>query len=811
MDLEIRMNSLGGGIVNKKDMTEQDIRTKYITPAILSAGWDRDLQMREEVSFTNGKVIVRRKTVKRGEKKRADYVLYWKPNIPIAIVEAKDNKHSVGDGMEQALEYAEILDIPFVFTSNGDGFMFYDKTTQEGKVQTELTLDKFPSPDELWHKYKLFKNIDDEADKIVSQEYYFNPNNNRRPRYYQCNAVNRTIEAIANGQNRILLIMATGTGKTYTAFQIIYRLWKAKSKKRILFLADRNVLVDDPMRKDFKFFNADTNNRKMIKIKNRDANKAYEMYFAIYQGVTGKDGFSDTYKDFSPDFFDLIVVDECHRGSAKDNSAWRKILEYFKNATQIGMTATPKETKDTSNIEYFGEPIYTYSLKQGIEDGFLAPYKVIRVGIDKDLEGYRPTKGKTDKYGYEIEDREYNIKDYDRNLVLEQRTELVAKRVTEFLKKNNSRFAKTIFFCVDQNHAQRMAQALRNENADLVNQNYKYVMQMTSDSEGVEELDNFMNPEETYPVLVTTSKLLTTGVDVDTCKFIILDSNINSMTEFKQIIGRGTRINEEHDKLYFTIIDFRNVTKLFADKDFDGEPVKIKETDGEIPIEDTEDIPVDDEADTDIPENEDNVNNAPPDITFDPDDNGKPKQIKYYVDDVPVSIINERVQYLDANGKLITESLVDYTKKNIRKEYATLDEFLQKWNSADKKTAIIKELEEKGIFFDELQEEVSKDLDPFDLICHIAFDMPPLTRKERANNVKKRNYFGKYNDVARQVLEALLDKYANEGLENIESIEILKVPDMARFGTLVEIIKSFGNKDKFMEAITELERELYVA
>ena len=811
MDLERRMNSLGGGIVNKKDMTEQDIRTKYITPAILSAGWDRDLQMREEVSFTNGKVIVRRKTVKRGEKKRADYILYWKPNIPIAIVEAKDNKHSIGDGMEQALDYAQILDIPFVFTSNGDGFMFYDKTVQEGKVQTELSLDEFPSPEELWNKYKLFKNIDDEADKIVSQEYYFNPNNNRKPRYYQCNAVNRTIEAIASGQNRILLIMATGTGKTYTAFQIIYRLWKARSKKRILFLADRNILVDDPMRKDFKFFNADSNNRKMTKIKNRDANKAYEMYFAIYQGVTGKEGFADTYKEFSPDFFDLIVVDECHRGSAKDNSAWRKILEYFKSATQIGMTATPKETKDTSNIEYFGEPIYTYSLKQGIEDGFLAPYKVVRVGIDKDLEGYRPTKGKTDKYGYEIEDREYNVKDYDRNLVLEQRTELVAKRVTEFLKKNNSRFAKTIFFCVDQNHAQRMAQALRNENADLVSQNYKYVMQMTSDSEGVEELDNFMDPEETYPVLVTTSKLLTTGVDVDTCRFIVLDSNINSMTEFKQIIGRGTRINEEHDKLYFTIIDFRNVTKLFADKDFDGEPVKIKETDGEIPLEDTEEIPVEDEPKTDPPENED-AKDTPPDVSFDPnDDNDKTKRTKYYVDDVPVSIINERVQYLDANGKLITESLVDYTKKNIRKEYATLDDFLQKWNSADKKTAIIKELEAKGIFFDELQEEVSKDLDPFDLICHIAFDMPPLTRKERANNVKKRNYFGKYNDVARQVLEALLDKYANEGLENIESIEILKVPDMARFGTLVEIINSFGSKNKFLEAITELERELYVA
>ena len=797
--------------MNKKDMTEQDIRTKYITPAIISAGWDRNLQIREEVSFTNGKVIVRRKTVKRGEKKRADYILYWKPNIPIAIVEAKDNKHSIGDGMEQALKYAEILDIPFVFTSNGDGFMFYDKTVQNGKVQTELSLDKFPSPNELWHKYKSFKNIDDEADKIVSQEYYFNPNNNRKPRYYQCNAINRTIEAIANGQNRVLLVMATGTGKTYTAFQIIYRLWRSRSKKRILFLADRNILVDDPMRKDFKFFNADTNNRKMIKIKNREANKAYEMYFAIYQGVTGKEGFSDTYKEFSPDFFDLIVVDECHRGSAKDNSAWRKILEYFKNATQIGMTATPKETKDISNIEYFGEPIYTYSLKQGIEDGFLAPYKVVRVGIDKDLEGYRPTKGKTDRYGYEIEDREYNVSDYDRNLVLEQRTELVAKRVTEFLKKNNSRFAKTIFFCVDQNHAQRMAQALRNENSDLVNQNYKYVVQMTSDSEGVVELDNFMDPEETYPVLVTTSKLLTTGVDVDTCRFIVLDSNINSMTEFKQIIGRGTRINEEQDKLYFTIIDFRNVTKLFADKDFDGEPVKIKETDGEIPLEDAEEIPVEDEPNTDIPESS-NKKDTPPDVSFDPnDDNDKTKRTKYFVDDVPVSIINERVQYLDANGKLITESLVDYTKKNIRKEYATLDAFLQKWNSVDKKTAIIKELETKGIFFDELQEEVSKDLDPFDLICHIAFDMPPLTRKERANNVKKRNYFGKYNDVARQVLEALLDKYANEGLENIESIEILKVPDMARFGTLVEIINSFGSKNKFLEAITELERELYVA
>ena len=532
--------------MNKKQMSEQDIRTKYITPAILAAGWDRDLQIREEVSFTKGKITVRRKIVKRGEQKRADYILYWKPNIPLAIVEAKDNNHRIADGMEQALNYAEILDIPFVFTSNGDGFSFYDKTA-EHNVQIELALDQFPSPEDLWARYKKFKGITEASEKVVAQDYYYNPNDDRKPRYYQCNAINRAVEAVASGQNRLLLTMATGTGKTYTAFQIIYRLWKSRTKKRILFLADRNVLVDDPMRKDFKFFNADSNNRKMTKIRDKKVDKAYEVYFAIYQGVTGQVGFADTYKEFSPDFFDLIIVDECHRGSAKDDSAWRKILEYFKNATQIGMTATPKETKDTSNIEYFGEPIYTYTLRQGIEDGFLAPYKVVRVGIDKDLEGYRPTKGKRDKYGIEIEDREYNIKDYDKNLVLEKRTELVAKRVSDFLKKNNSRFAKAIFFCVDIDHAARMAQALRNENGDLVRQNPKYVVQMTSGSEGVKELENFMTADEPYPVLVTTSKLLTTGVDADTVKFIVLDSNINSMTEFKQIIGRGTRINEEHN------------------------------------------------------------------------------------------------------------------------------------------------------------------------------------------------------------------------------------------------------------------------
>lgn len=793
--------------MNKKQMSEQDIRTKYITPAILASGWDRDLQMREEVSFTKGKITVRRKIVKRGEQKRADYILYWKPNIPLAIVEAKDNNHNIADGMEQALNYAEILDIYFVFTSNGDGFSFYDKTA-EHDVQIELTLDQFPSPEELWVRYKKFKGIIKASEKVVAQDYYYNPNDDKKPRYYQCNAINRAVEAVASGQNRLLLTMATGTGKTYTAFQIIYRLWKSRMKKRILFLADRNVLVDDPMRKDFKFFNADSNNRKMTKIRDKKVDKAYEVYFAIYQGVTGQVGFADTYKKFSPGFFDLIIVDECHRGSAKDDSAWRKILEYFKNATQIGMTATPKETKDTSNMEYFGEPIYTYTLRQGIEDGFLAPYKVVRVGIDKDLEGYRPTKGKKDKYGVEIEDREYNIKDYDKNLVLEKRTELVAKRVSDFLKKNNSRFAKTIFFCVDIDHAARMAQALRNENRDLVRQNPKYVVQMTSGSEGVVELENFMTADESYPVLATTSKLLTTGVDTDTVKFIVLDSNINSMTEFKQIIGRGTRINEEHDKLYFTIIDFRNVTRLFADKDFDGDPVKIKETDGDIPTEETEEPPAEDIPQNEVSEEE--GQEVPPDVTFNPDGDTS-KRVKYYVNDVPVSIINERVQYLDTDGKLITESLVDYTRKNIRKEYATLDDFLQCWNSAQKKTAIVEELEQKGIFFEELQEEISKDLDPFDLICHIAFDMPPLTRKERADNVKKRGYFGKYNEVAKQVLEALLDKYADEGLANLESMEILKVPDVARFGTPLEILKCFGNKKKFMEAIAELENQLYVA
>lgn len=790
--------------MNKKKLSERDICSKFITPALVDAGWDLQKQIREEVTFTDGRIIVRKKLVTRGERKRADYILYYKPNIPIAIIEAKDNKHNIGDGMQQALNYAEILDIPFVYSTNGDGFLEHDRTKDSGKIEKEIPLDKFPSPQELWERYKKWKRIDQEAEKIITQDYFYEQNG-KQPRYYQRIAINRTIEAIAKGQDRILLVMATGTGKTYTAFQIIYRLWKSKTKRRILFLADRNILVDQTMANDFRHFGD-----KMTKITNRKVDKSYEIYLALYQGISGKEEFKNVYKEFSRDFFDLVIIDECHRGSAREDSAWREILEYFSPATQIGLTATPKETKDVSNMEYFGEPIYTYSLKQGIEDGFLAPYKVIRVFLDRDVEGYRPEAGKRDKYGYEIEDREYNIKDFDKNLVLEKRTELVAKVVSDYLKRNNSRFAKTIFFCVDIEHAERMRQALVNENADLVAENPKYVMRITGDNEeGKAELDNFIDPASKYPVLVTTSKLMTTGVDAQTCQYIVLDANINSMIEFKQIIGRGTRIREDYGKQYFTIIDFRGVTKLFADPKFDGEPEIVKTTYGDIPTEEEETDGVNDEGYTNEGNGSEDIyrGNQNPDITI--EDEWHETPAKYYVNDVKVKVLKQRVQYYDKDGKLITESLKDYTRKNIRKEYSSLDDFIRKWNEAEKKEIIIKELEDKGIFWEELKEEVKKDLDPFDLILHVAYDMPPLTRKERANNVKKRNYFTKYGEGARQVLEALLDKYANEGLENLESMEVLKIPEFRKFGSPLEIVKKFGGKKKYLEAIKELEKEIY--
>lgn len=563
-------------MVSKKELSERDICTQFILPALINAGWDVEKQIREEVFFTDGRIYVKGNKTARGERKRADYILYYKPNIPIAVIEAKDNTHSVSAGLQQALGYASILDIPVAFSSNGDGFIEHDRSGFSPVVERELNLDNFPSPEELWKKYKKYKEIETpEAERIVSFDYFFD-GSGRKPRYYQEIAINRTVEAIAKGQNRILLVMATGTGKTYTAFQIIYRLWKSGTKQRILFLADRNALIDQTKRGDFKHFKD-----KMTVIRKKKIDKAFEIFLALYQGLTDYNEDKDAYKQFSRDFFDLIVIDECHRGSAAEDSSWREILDYFKTATQIGLTATPKETDKVSNIEYFGDPIYTYTLKQGIEDGFLAPYKVIRVGLNVDLEGWRPEAGKLDKDGNPVDDRVYNTKDFDRNLVIDERTKAVAKKVMEFLRSTDL-YSKTIVFCIDIEHAERMRQAIANEATGQVRENYKYVMRITGDDdEGKRELDNFINPEERYPVIATTSKLMTTGVDAQTCKLIVLDSNINSMTEFKQIIGRGTRINEEFGKTFFSIMDFRNVTDLFADPAFDGEPVMIKQINGE--------------------------------------------------------------------------------------------------------------------------------------------------------------------------------------------------------------------------------------
>jgi len=555
--------------MSKPDLTERDICTKYITPALEKAGWDPMTQFLEEFPLTKGRVIVRGQLHTRAKNKRADYVLFYKPNIPIAVIEAKDNNHTVGDGMQQALEYAELLHVPFVFSSNGDGFLFHNNICTDGQIEREIGMNDFPSPDNLWRLWCIHKGITQEQEAIVSQDYY-SDGGNKTPRYYQLIAINKTIEAIAAGQKRILLVMATGTGKTFTAFQIIWRLWKSRAKKRILFLADRNILVDQTMTNDFKPFGS-----AMTKIQKRQANKSYEIYLSLYQAVSGTEEESNIYKQFSPDFFDLIIVDECHRGSADENSNWRKILDYFVSATQVGMTATPKETEDISNSVYFGDPIYTYSLRQGIDDGFLAPYKVVRIDFDKDLTGWRPDKGMLDKYGNEIEDRIFNQKDMDKALVLEKRTQLVVRKISEFLKQTN-RFDKTIVFCDNIDHAERMRQALVNENADLAAENPKYVMRITGDNEeGKFELDNFIFPESKYPVIATTSKLMSTGVDAQTCKLIVLDQIIRSVSAFKQIIGRGTRINEDYNKYYFTIMDFKKATERFADPDFDGDPVVI--------------------------------------------------------------------------------------------------------------------------------------------------------------------------------------------------------------------------------------------
>jgi len=813
--------------LDKRSLSERDICTKFITPALRAAGWDEMTQLREEVSFTKGRIIVRGRLVSRGKGKRADYILSVKPNIPLAIIEAKENKEAVGAGLQQALDYAETLDIPFVFSSNGDGFVFHDRTGASPTPEVTLTLDQFPSPAELWARYQAAKGLSDVAAAVALQDY-FDDGSGKTPRYYQVNAVNSAIEAIAKGQDRVLLVMATGTGKTYTAFQIIWRLWKAGQKKRILFLADRNVLIDQTMVNDFRPFagnmaklstqsktieraDGTSTDLTLALDKKRRIDTSYEIYLGLYQAITGPDESQKLYREFSPDFFDLIVIDECHRGSAADDSAWREILAHFSTATQIGLTATPKETEYASNIDYFGAPVYSYSLKQGIRDGFLAPYKVIKVHIDRDVQGYRPVQGQLDRDGEEVEDRIYNTKDFDRTLVLDDRTKLVAQKITEFLKQSGDRMAKTIVFCVDQEHAARMRQALINENADLVAQNHRYVMRITgNDKDGLDQLGNFIDPEAAYPVIVTTSRLLSTGVDAQTCRLIVLDREVGSMTEFKQIVGRGTRVHEDTQKLYFTVMDFRGSTSHFADPDFDGEPVQIYEPGANDPV-----TPPDDAPQT----GEDGQPLAPTPgddetVLTNPDDpmgaamSGNPSR-KIYVDGVGALIVAERVEYLDESGKLVTESLRDYTRKALQKQFVSLDAFLKRWNSEQRKAAVVEELEAEGLPLDMIAAELGRDLDPFDLICHIAFDAKPLTRQERADNVKKRDVFTKFGPQARAVLEALLAKYADEGVLNLDDLGVLKISPFSGMGSVVELIRAFGGKPEFEQAVRDLQSAIY--
>ncbi|MBU6951954.1 EcoAI/FtnUII family type I restriction enzme subunit R [Hahella sp. HN01] len=816
--------------MDKHQLSERDICTKFITPAILQAGWQQN-QFREEVNLTDGRVMVRGKMAARvknpeakGGPKRADYVLYAMPNVPIAIIEAKQAKFSVGHGMQQALTYAEMLDAPFAISCNGEGFLLHDRTGLTQPVEREVDLTEFPSLADLWRLYQQWKGLTEpEAVKLIEQPFHTD-GSGKEPRYYQRVAINRSIETIAKGQQRILLVMATGTGKTYTAFQIIWRLWKAKAKKRILFLADRNILVDQTMQQDFAPFG-----EVMHKVTNREVKKNYEIYLALYQAVTGREEWKQIYRQFPSDFFDLVVIDECHRGSAADDSAWRDVLEYFNSATHLGLTATPKEKSRLDknkevrvidnpeyNYKYFGEPIYTYSLKQGIEDGFLAPYKVIRIATDVDAVGYTPEKGKVDKLGQLVEQRQYNTKDFDRNLVLEKRTELVASKVWEYLKATDP-MAKTIVFCDDQDHAERMRQALV-KLIPAAASNRRYVMRITGDdNEGKAQLSYFIDNDEPYPVIATTSKLLTTGVDAKTCKLIVLDQNINSMTEFKQIIGRGTRLREDYQKLYFTIMDFKGATRLFADPDFDGEPVVIYEPKPDEPVVPPEDMP----PDTTPGIGEIDPPPYDPCTTGDFDDGsdtrgGGQGRTKYVIDNVNVRVAVSREQYLDADGKLITEDYRVLLKADIKKalqaEFGSLTDFLRRWNEADRKQAVLEELADHGVLLDILQQAVPNggELDAFDLVAHVAFNQRPLTRRERANKVKKRDVFGKYGEQARAVLEALLEKFADHGVQDIEDAKVLELPPFDQFGSKTQIRRGiFGGVDQYTQAIHELEQALY--
>lgn len=775
-------------ILSKKQMSEEDIKRHYITPAI-TAKWHPG-KFTMETQITDGRINLKGNAVVTETPKRADYILYLNANNPIAVIEAKDNKRGVSYGLQQAMTYAQMLDVPFAYSSNGDGFAEHDFLTGKERI---LSLDEFPGEEELIARYKQEANggkgLSPQQEKIIDQPYY-SSQTTFAPRYYQRIAVNRALDAIARGQNRILLVMATGTGKTYTAFQIVYRLLKSGMKRKILYLADRNILVDQSIKQDFAPLekvihkvNAANEDRSTI--------TAHEVYFSLYQQLVGDNG-EERFRDlFHPDFFDLIIVDECHRGSAKEESRWRKILEYFSGAAQIGMTATPKETKYISNLSYFGEPVYTYSLKNGIEDGFLAPFKVINITTDIG-EGWRPLKGQRDKLGNEIPDRIYTNSDFDYNIVIEDRTEQVAKEITRYLKSTD-RMAKTIVFCPTEDAAERMRIALNNANTDMVKQNADYVVRITgSDEYGKSKLEYFISVTAKYPVIATTSKMLSTGVDCKMVKLIVLDQMIGSMTEFKQIIGRGTRLRKKEGKNSFVVMDFRNVTRLFSDPDWDG-PIDIDE--GFMPKK-PDDMP----DDPDIPDGIDPGTKPP----------REPKPI-VGKDGCTVKIINKVVSVYDTDGKLLRqESIVDYTKSNILGEYASLDNFIRQWSAEKKKAKIRELLLEKGIDLELLKaEQKMSDVDDFDFICHVAFDKKPLTRKERANNVKKKDFFSKYSGAAKEVLEQLLDSYMNLGIYDIETTDILKMEDFQKFGKPARIASYFGGKEKYLQAVKALEEALY--
>lgn len=774
-------------ILNKKQMTEEDIKFHYITPSITSK-WNKD-KITMETQITDGKINIRGNLRFRENPKKADYILYLNNNNPIAIVEAKDNRKSISYGLQQAIEYAKILDLPFAYSSNGDGFIEHDFLT--GK-EREFSMSEFPSEEELISRFKREKNnnkgITEEEEKLIDQPYY-SSQNTFPPRYYQRIAINRTLEEIAKGRDRLLLVMATGTGKTYTAFQIVYRLLQSGRKKKVLYLADRNILVDQTIAQDFAPLKKVVHKVNVAK-DDPTTITSHQVYFSLYQQLVGDDDKEHFSELFKPDFFDLIIVDECHRGSAKEESRWRRILEYFKSATQIGMTATPKETKYVSNTHYFGEPIYTYSLREGIEDGFLAPFKVINVTTDIG-EGWRPYKGQLDKFGNPIEDRIYNNSDYDYNIVIEDRTQQVAKEITDYLKATD-RMAKTIVFCPTEDAAERMRIALVNLNSDMVKENPDYCVRITgSDDYGKAKLDYFISVSSKYPVIATTSKLLSTGVDTKMVKLIVLDQMLNSMTEFKQIIGRGTRLREKEGKTYFVVMDFRNVTRLFADPDWDG-PIIIDP--GFNPKE----------------HKTGGVNEPPEHYTNDP---GTSDRIVPIIDKngLKVKIIHKTVSIYDTNSKLLRrESIVDYTKENIRGEYADLDDFIRKWRQDPKKDTIKKMLEEHGIDIESLKKEYKmEDVDDFDFICHIAYDQKPLTRKERADNVKKQDFFSKYSGVAKDVLEALLDKYMNQGIQEITNMDVLKLDPFIKIGKPSRIIKEFGGREVYINAIMDLQKAIY--